>query len=392
MLKPIEFISQKDCTGCESCKAVCGLNCISMVQDGHGFYYPMIETDRCVNCGACERACPVSNFEKAEESISKIYACRAKDTEIVRKSSSGGLFSVLANYVLESGGYVCGAAWNNEFKVIHKVVSNESDLTELRGSKYVQSHVSDALSLIRKLNKKNVPDLFVGTPCQVAGARRVMGDRPSHDTVFVEVVCHGVPSPGVFEKYIHELEAKFRSEMISLDFRNKSAGWKSYRFKATFKNGTILEQDGHENPYVKGFISNLYLRDCCTSCRFKNFRSGADITIGDFWGVETLRKKEFADDRGVSLICTNTPRGAGLFSAVKGRLEDVVETDLETASLKNSCLVKPTEYNPRTRRFYRYLKNHTVSDAVAMADKTTFMDKVRISLAYRLGKLFNAES
>lgn len=392
MQTPVNFIPQKDCTGCESCIAACGISCISMVQNQHGFYYPMVETDSCVNCGACEKACPVLNLTESKNVSSKIYACRAKDTEIVKVSSSGGLFTVLANHVLDANGYVCGASWNNDFTVIHKIIDDKSDLADLRGSKYLQSHTADALSMLRKLNRRGVVSLFIGTPCQIAGARRILGNNARNNTIFVEVVCHGVPSPGVFKQYLKELETDYQSEIVSLNFRDKADGWKSYRFKASFDNGKYFEQDGHMNPYIYGFINNFYLRECCTSCKFKNFKSGADITLGDFWGVELLKKKEYLDNRGVSLVCVNTVVGENIFSAIKSNLTDITETDLNTASLKNTCLVRSTEYNPKSKRFYKFLKVHTFKDAIVMAGRITFMDRIRISLEYRLKRIFNAKS
>ena len=392
MLTPLNIIPQKDCTGCESCITACGIGCISMVQDKHGFYYPMVETDSCVSCGTCEKTCPVLNLTENQSVHSKIFACRAKDNRIVKGSSSGGLFTVLANHVLEAGGYVCGASWDNDFTVIHKVIDNKSGLTDLRGSKYVQSHTADAMSMLRKLNRDDASFLFIGTPCQVAGARRFLGNSLRSHAIFVEVVCHGVPSPGVFKQYLTELESEYQSEIVFLNFRDKAEGWKSYRFKASFNNGKTFEQNGLMNPYIYGFINNFYLRECCTSCKFKNFKSGADITLGDFWGVELLKKKEYMDNQGVSLVCVNTAVGESIFSAIKTNLTDITETDLDTASLMNACLVKSTAYNPKSKRFYKFLKDHAFKEAIIMAERNTFMDKVRISLTHKWRRIFNAKS
>lgn len=392
MLTPVNFIHQEDCTGCECCIAACGTRCISMVKDQHGFYYPYVETERCVNCGACEKTCPVLNLAENKTYSSSIYACRANDVEIVKDSSSGGLFTIIANHVLDAGGYVCGASWNNDYSVVHKVIDDKSHLADLRGSKYVQSHTADALSILRKLKRNGSSLLFVGTPCQVAGAKRLLGSAPQTDMIFVEVVCHGVPSPGVFGQYVKELESDYHSKISSLNFRDKSAGWKSYRFKASFKNGETFEQEGRKNPYLCGFVNNLFLRSCCFSCKFKCFKSGADITLGDFWGVELLKNHEYMDDRGVSLVCLNSALGEDIFSAIKHNLIDITATDLNIASRTNSCIVRSTEYNLRSERFYRFLKYYNFSEAVVMAMRTTFMDKVRISLKYRLDKFFNAQS
>ncbi|MBD5232320.1 MAG: 4Fe-4S dicluster domain-containing protein [Bacteroidales bacterium] len=394
MLKPIKFIPHNACTGCESCCAVCGVNSIEMVRDKRGFRYPMIDTDKCTGCGSCERVCPVLNPVEQDKSIrpaQRFFAARAANREVISSSSSGGIFSVIANFMLENNGAVCGAAFDDKFTVVHQVAENTEDLNPLCSSKYVQSSTHKALKVLRKLTAKSGGILFVGTPCQVAGARKLLGNR-NPASVFVEVVCHGVPSPGVFNRYIHELEAAQGSPLQSLNFRDKSHGWKSYRFKATFDNGSEISEDGHRNAYVDGFIDNLYLRKSCTECRFKNFKSGADITIGDFWGVDALHNPMYSDDEGVSLLCVNTPRGQEVFESIKPHLKDITEITFDQAAHKNECLIDSTQANFRTARFYRFLKKHSVAESVKMSKRVTFLDKVRISLKYRLSLLKNEKS
>lgn len=392
MLKPIGFISAKDCTGCESCKAVCGVNCIAVKQDRRGFFFPFIDTDRCVNCGMCERVCPVLNPNKTEHFKNRFYALRAADDTILFNSSSGGVFSVLANYILEQGGYVCGAAFAENYEVKHIVIDDSSKLYRLQGSKYVQSRTSDALTELRRKSKSGAYVMFVGTPCQVAGARRALFNINREKLLLVEVVCHGVPSPGVYKRYLQNLEIEQNSKLKSINFRDKSNGWRAYRFRACFEDGSEISHDGHNDPYVSGFIDNLYLRNCCTSCKFKGFSSGADLTIGDFWGVESLENAQYADDKGVSLLSVNTDQGNQIFNATYRNFSDIVETDIQHISAKNQCLIMPTTYNPRTIRFYKYLKANSVADAVAKAKRITLFDKIAVSLKYRIGRIRYAKS
>lgn len=392
MLKPVGFIPIKDCTGCESCMSACALHCIEMVQNKQGFNYPYIDMEKCVQCGSCEKVCPVLNPVRSSDFEQRFYACRANDEKVLFSSSSGGLFTIIANYVIGNGGVVCGAAFDKNFEVSHQVITQQSDIEIIQGSKYVQSKTATSLRELRKMASSGLWILFVGTPCQVAGARRLLDHNNIERHIYVEIVCHGVPSPGVYSRYLRELENKYGAPLIDLNFRDKTNGWKSYRFKARFENGKELSIDGRNNPYVKAFIENLYLRECCTACRFKNFKSGADLTIGDFWGVELLGVKEYMDDKGVSLLCVNTDQGKMIFDLVCDRLKDVTETDLTSISAKNSCLIKPTKYNSRTRRFYKYLANNTVEDSILLANKVTLKDRIFTSLKYRLGLLLNAKS
>ncbi len=389
-MKPIKFIDKKDCTGCESCVTACSISCIEMHPDKRGFYYPMVDTTRCVNCNACIKACPVINTKINSDNPARRYiGCRAKDDNIIDNSSSGGLFSVIADNILKKGGVVCGAAFDNDFNVIHKVITNSEELHILRGSKYVQSTTHNALKELIKLNRNKIPLLFVGTPCQVAGARKILSKYNTANQLFIEVVCHGVPSPGVYTRYIKELQMD-NSSLKLLNFRDKASGWLSYNFKATFVNGSELSMDGHKNAYVNGFIDNLYIRQCCTSCKFKNNNSFADITIGDFWGAENIHVN-YSDDKGVSLAIINTDKGNQTFQEIKPSLKDIFETDAENAIRKNRCITTSTSYNPRTKRFYKFLKKNTVAKSVELAQKDTFTDLAIRSFKYRLGVIFHAK-
>lgn len=391
MMKPLDIIPHQDCTGCESCAASCGISCISMQQDKRGFFYPWVDNDRCVNCGACSRACPVLNVKKLGR-VDEIYACRANSEEILQNSSSGGVFTMLANNIIAAGGSVCGASFNSRQEVHHETVDSEAGLIRLRGSKYVQSRTAQALKDVKRLSRNGHTVLFTGTPCQCAGARSLVGKSGNDNLICMEVVCHGVPSPGVFDRYISEMEQKFKSKIVGINFRDKSAGWKSYRLTIRLENGNTISVDGRKDPYVSGFIDNLFLRESCTTCRFKHSHSQADFTVGDFWGVEDLKKDCYNDNKGVPLLCVNTRLGKELFCRIKDKLADITPTDLASASKKNPCLIEPTSYNPRTRRFYRSLQAHTVEESVIRAQRYTFFDKVKISMKYRLGRLFYAKS
>ena len=295
----IRITDKRDCIGCGNCVQVCPQQCIRMTRDAEGFSYPKADGHRCIDCGKCHAVCPVEAGPGIAEDRRKPLALGAchKDTGLRMKSSSGGVFAALAADMLERGGTVYGAAAGPD-GVRHRAVRTPEALPSLQGSKYVQSDILGLFPAIREQLEAGEPVLFSGTPCQVKALYAFLAARPDR-LLTVEVICHGVPSPGLYERYLQEEKA------VSMTFREKSHGWQDYDVLLTGADGRTRRQRAALNLYMRGFLQNWTLRPSCSRCPAKSFASGADITLGDFWGGGDLAPGLF-DDKGTSLVLLHT--------------------------------------------------------------------------------------
>ena len=349
-LRPLDIIPTKDCCGCEACANICPKNCIVMQPDEQGFMRPQLDKAECIDCDLCRKACPILG-EKCIGITPKVLACKNRNNDIRSKSSSGGVFTALAENIINNGGVIYGAMLNAQIEVIHQRVDSIEELGALRGSKYAQSHIGNCFARAKDDLRSGRQVLFTGTPCQIAGLRRFLG-KEYESLHCIEVVCHGVPSPKIFRHYLNTLEQKTGAKITAFNFRDKSESWQRYSLAANFDNGTQIRQRGAENPFQRGFIADLYTRPSCTVCRFKGFTSGADITLGDFWG-SGIFGKEYNDDRGISLVCINSSKGERLFEHIKGELFDIRTSTLEDATQFNPCIVRSTTMHPKSEKFWR---------------------------------------
>lgn len=295
-----------------------------MREDKEGFLYPEVDKTVCVDCHLCEKVCPVLNQGKEREPL-KVYAAKNKDEEIRRQSSSGGIFTLLAEQVLDDGGVVFGARFDENWEVVHAYTETKEGLAAFRGSKYVQSQIGDNYKKAEAFLKSGRKVLFSGTPCQIAGLKLYL--RKEYENLLtVDFICHGVPSPGVWREYLKEEVARQcdrkntvlshpnakEIEIERISFRDKSLGWKKYSFALTLsvtegngqKNTVLLSEPLNKNLFLRGFLADLYLRPSCHACPAKCLKSGSDVTIGDFWGIEKVMP-EMDDDKGVSVVMVN---------------------------------------------------------------------------------------
>lgn len=279
-----EVCPQMKCCGCSACAQICPVGCISMVEDPEGFLFPEIDQGKCIDCGKCKKVCPVLNATPAAKPASG-YAYRTNDDALLRRTSSGGFFSLLAENVLRDGGVVFGASFDEHNEVFHAFIESVEGLDSLRRSKYVQSRIGNSFVECMKFLNVGRKVLFCGTPCQIKALNLFVGKKRDN-LITADFVCHGVPSPGVFRKYFAEICEKYHeslSDVKEINFREKIAGF-AFGFSLTTKNSRYVEGLG-ENVFLKGFLSHLYLRKSCHHCSAKNFTSGADYTICDFWGI-----------------------------------------------------------------------------------------------------------
>ena len=307
--------NKKECTGCTACLNACPRKAISMIEDKCGFLHPTIDQTKCVNCGICHSICPVLN-KKENISVNKCYVGYAKENKYKENSSSGGIFPIIAEKILDSNGIVIGATFDENNKLIHQAITKKDELIKLKGSKYLQSSLNNIFQFIKEnIEEKRI--LFVGTPCQVAGLKSFL--RKEYDNLItIDLFCHGVPSPKLFSKYVKELEQKYNERLINYNFRDKSTGWDTYSNKATFKDTEFKELQSN-NDYMKLFLHDVALRESCYNCNFKLGNKYSDITLGDFWGVSNFYPNMY-DKEGVSAIIVNTNKGLKIFNSISNEL------------------------------------------------------------------------
>ena len=297
------------CTGCSACANICSKDAIRMERDAEGFAYPAVDPAACVRCGRCSGVCPLLRTRE-EKPMPAVYAAWNRDEKIRKDSTSGGVFSVLADDILEEGGVVYGAALDGKQRLRHIACFRKEDLWRLRGAKYVQSDLGETFREIKK-HLESRPVLFSGTPCQVDGLYRYLGRRPEN-LVTCDLVCHGVPSPAVWEDMARSIERQKKKSLQAVRFRNKVEGWKNSHFTTVYDDGTVDTAPLMRTEFGRAFGRALFLRPSCHCCAYTNLNRPGDFTLGDFWG---LQPEELAEqqEKGVSLLLVNTPHGSHMF-------------------------------------------------------------------------------
>lgn len=353
-----EIIEKSLCTGCTACVNACPKNAIEMKFSKEGFKYPVIDNDKCIDCRLCKKTCPVLNTQN-NKSINKCFVGYAKENDVKKNASSGGIFPLVANYVLNNNGIVIGAAFTEYNKLEHIAIEKKEELYKLKGSKYLQSDLGDIFKFIKeKLNEKKI--LFVGVPCQVAGLKAFL-KKDYDNLICIDLICHGVPSPKLFKKYVNELEEKHNSKLLNYNFRDKSTGWDNYSNTAIFENSEMKES--HEkNKYMKLFLSDVALRESCFNCKFKLHNKYSDCTLGDFWGVNNYYP-EMYNKKGVSAIVVNTEKGRQIFEIVKSEIE-CKECKLEEILKGNPSLEKSSSIPLKRNDFFENIDNLTIEEMV----------------------------
>lgn len=347
----IEKTNKSECSGCGACRDICPVKAISLYPDEEGFMYPQVDKGKCIGCGKCNKVCPVSNkAEKRDNGTDTIaYAAQTKEEEIRKNSSSGGVFTEIATYILEKGGVVFGAAFDENFKVIHIGVDSTEHLYKLRGSKYVQSEIGDTYRKALEYLDAGRLVLFTGTPCQIAGLYNFL--NRDYDNLYTQdIICHGVPSPLVWQKYIEYRESKASAKLQSAFFRHKKYGWKRSSVKFEFSNGTEYIQDLTEDLYMRSYLRNLTLRPSCYSCAFKTKHRPSDFTLADFWGVENVLP-EIADNKGTSLVILHSEKAHEVFEEIKSNLK-YQAVDIDEAVKYNSAMLTSVPQNADRAKFF----------------------------------------
>lgn len=304
--RPIELlVSTKTCCGCSACVQRCPQECISLCEDNEGFLYPTINKDVCINCGLCDRVCPVLNKSQQHEPIA-VYASISKDEKIRMQSSSGGIFSLLAEQVINAGGVVFGARFDEHWQVKIDYTESINGIAAFRGSKYVQARVGNSFRQAEIFLQQGKKVFFTGTPCQIAGLKNFLRKEYTN-LLTADCACYGVPTPKVWERYLQEsVGNSSKQDISSISFRDKVTGWKNYSFTIYRRNSPLIRQSRYENVYMRAF--SLFLRPSCYKCRMKGLCSMADFTLADFWGITEL-SSQMDDDKGTGLVIVHTDKG-----------------------------------------------------------------------------------
>ena len=346
----IDIKRKEDCVGCNACVQRCPKHCIAMYSDEQGFLYPKVNLNECIDCHLCEKVCPVINISE-RRLPEKTFAAWNRNDNIRAKSSSGGVFFALGKRIIEDGGVVFGAKFNDKWEVIHSSTDNVGGLSAFMGSKYVQSHIGNTYKEAEGFLKCGRKVLFSGTPCQITGLRRYLRKDYGSQLLTIDVVCHGVPSPGIWKAYLNTVKQSPNTEKISelqsnssslhnpivienISFRDKRLGWENYGIAilyASLKDGSNIEsrplnnnklvkteelfERYADNPFMQGFLKDLFLRPSCYKCPTKCGRSHSDITIADFWGIRKYHP-EIYSTKGVSLLLVNSQFGAEFIDTI----------------------------------------------------------------------------
>lgn len=335
----IDDMCEELCAGCGICMILCPSNSIKMVENERGFLTPLINQTSCIECGLCKKTCPESN-EITQNDNQCSYGAISRSSKVLNNSTSGGLFSELAQFYLKNDGIVCGCSWENGVAK-HICIKGIEEIEKLQKSKYVQSNITSVLSEVKEYLRKNIKVLFCGTGCQIAGLKSYLVS--DYDNLLtVEVACHGVPSPGLYRKYIEWLEKRFNKKIKSYTFRNKKYHKKGehYKYEIIFYDGTIKSEYINKDPYYSSFIQGKILRKTCYNCKYKNRKRISDITLGDFWGAEK-ELINFPAKNGVSAVLINSSKGAKEFKAIQNKLI-IQKTSFEKVVKHNKSLLQST--------------------------------------------------
>ncbi len=368
----IRITDKHNCCGCGACAQRCPRKCIQMQSDKEGFTYPVIDTAQCSNCGLCDKVCPVMN-QQPEQAPIATYAAINSDQAVREDSSSGGIFTLLAEETINNGGVVFGAAFNDKWQVAHTYANEINDIKKFRGSKYVQSDIGGCYSVAEKFLKEGKEVLFSGTPCQIAGLKRFLR-KEYKNLKTVDFVCHGTPSPLIWAKYLDEVcRANDIVTISDIQFRNKTKGWKNYNFVIEYTDSKGRKNEFRENLsnnlYMKCFLKDLCLRPSCYQCPARSGKSGSDITLGDLWGAQQICP-EIDDDRGLSLVMVRK----------KCELPQCNNTIISyNEALKyNPSIERDVREPKRRRKFFRKARRFGVCDATVQCT-----EKSKLSLLWK---------
>lgn len=376
----IDKISVQDCTLCGSCVNACPTDAISFSKAYLDFCYPEINAALCVRCGQCEKACPLLGAKKRPaDGYPLAFAAKSDNEQIRLRSSSGGIFYELANQMLHDGGYICGAVFDGHFHVRHIVSNTRKYLFRMMGSKYAQSDMGYCYREIKEKLKAGEKVLFSGCPCQVAGLRTYLGED-YQNLLLVELICHGIPSDQMLQTYISMQEKRYGAKLKRMEFRNKAKGWHNSSVRMEFENGKTYLKPMTIDTYMQGYFRGVSLKEGCFSCKFRNFASGGDLIIGDFWGSE-IEVPDIDDNKGISVVIATTQKGNVFFRKTAipcYRVELINVLKYNQGVIKSFCM------GSMRSDFYKYAKKYSLKEAIGLFFQEKTTQKVKRKIRYAL--------
>lgn len=370
----IKITDKIKCCGCAACAQICPKQCIAMTEDNEGFLYPIVDEAQCTGCGLCEKIChELHPYDEREPQ--QVLAAINKDEAIRLKSSSGGIFYILASQTIAEGGVVFGARFDSEWQVVIDYSETAEGIEEFIGSKYVQARTEKAFADAKRFLQEGRKVLFSGTPCQIAALRHFL--RKDYDNLLaVDIVCHGTPSPKVWRMYLAEVLRDCHC-VSKIEFRKKSKGWKISSFNLQYnESDKTVSMLSHfvENPYMKAFLYNIILRPSCYDCKAKAGRSHSDITIADFWGINTLMC-DMDDDKGTSMVFLNTDKGIAAFDFKKVRTHTFEYKAIKPYN--TACYSSANEFQHRKQFFDELDKQESVIAFIEHVTRPTRQHRFR---------------
>lgn len=379
------WIEKNECTGCAACENICPVGAITMGSDSSGFCYPRIN-EKCIDCGNCERICKKRlHLSNQNNRRPDTYAAWSKDEKLRYTSTSGGAFTTLANYIIQQGGVVYGARYNDVMLVEHAKAEDVLHLEKLKQSKYIQSKIGYVYKDMQKELSKGRIVAFVGTPCQVAGALAYLGKE--YDNFYtIDFICRGVNSPKAFRYWLDEIELKENKRAIGVWFKYKINGWKKSPrcTRIDFDDGTHKVYDQENNLYMKGYLSsNLYIRPSCGNCSFKGVPRNSDITLADFWKVD----KQMDDDQGTSMLLLNSEKGKLWFENIKDKLI-FHKREFEEIFEGNACFTDSVDVPKEAERFLRDLDKRKFSSNIKIYEILLFIQSIPFRLKRKIMKIY----
>lgn len=390
----INIKNKSECCGCTACEQICPKSAIKMVQDSEGFFYPELETELCIGCNLCNQVCPLKNDISNNEFEQQIYAAIHNDQDVRLKSSSGGIFTALSDSILDAGGVVSGAGFDEEFNVKHMIAKSKAERDNFCGSKYVQSDMNNTIKTIAEALKNKQTVMFTGTPCQNNALINALNKMKisQENLLTCDFICHGTPSPLIWKEYKELLEDKYRGKLTYFTFRSKKEGWVSASISARFTSGDHSKEINKKYSFLKLYSSLFPIRPSCFECPYTSYKRVADITMGDYWNIAKT-KSSFNDNKGVSMVMVNTKKGYEWFmnnSNIKYELSNNL-----------NCWQPHLEYpNPipsKRESFWNDLNKHNFEFVIKKYGSGTVINKVvrvatpilrKIGLYNLAGKLY----